>query len=95
MDGPFLVDGRQRRVDRAVLQPLISVPEGHDPLAHHRYVAEQVAKHPDRFSGCFVANPLLDTDLTLSCLRELVGEVRVSNGQVPSDGPWVHAVPGP
>jgi hypothetical protein len=33
MDGPFLVDGRQRRIDRAVLQPLISVPEGHDPIA--------------------------------------------------------------
>src|SRR5207244_3245862 len=72
MDGPFLVDGQPRRVDRAVLQPLISVPEGHDPLAHHRYVAEQVGKHPDRFCGCFVANPLLDTDLTLSCLRQLV-----------------------
>lgn len=74
MDGPFLVDGRQRRIDRAVLQPLISVPEGHDPIAHHRYVAEQVGKHPDRFSGCFVANPLLDTDLTLSCLRQLVSK---------------------
>ncbi len=74
MDGPFLVDGRPRRVDRAVLQPLISVPEGHDPLAHHRYVAAQVGKHPDRFTGCFVANPLLDTDLTISCLRQLVSK---------------------
>jgi hypothetical protein len=46
MDGPLLVDGRARRVDRAVLQPLISVPEGHDPLAHHRYVAAQVASTP-------------------------------------------------
>lgn len=72
MDGPFLVDGRPRRVDRALLQPLISVQEGADPLAHHRYVAEQVAAHPDRFHGCFVANPLLDTDLTISCLRQLV-----------------------
>ena len=74
MDGPFLVDGRQRRIDRAVLQPLISVPEGHNTIAHHRYVAEQVGKHPDRFCGCFVANPLLDTDLTLSCLRQLVSK---------------------
>ncbi len=72
MDGPFHVDGQQRRVDRALLQPLISVPEAGDPLAHHRYVAEQVAAHPDRFVGCFVANPLLDTELTISCLRELV-----------------------
>ena len=72
MDGPFHVDGRQRRIDRALLQPLISVPEASDPLAHHRYVAEQVAAHADRFIGCFVANPLLDTELTISCLRQLV-----------------------
>jgi predicted TIM-barrel fold metal-dependent hydrolase len=72
MDGPFHVDGRPRRVDRALLQPLINVPEAADPMAHHRYVAEVVAAHPDRFAGCFVASPLLDTDLTLSCLRTLV-----------------------
>jgi predicted TIM-barrel fold metal-dependent hydrolase len=72
MDGPLIVDGRPRRVDRALLQPLISVPEAGDPIAHHRYVAEQVAAHPDRFVGCFVASPLLDTDLTLGCLRQLV-----------------------
>lgn len=45
-----------------------------EALAHHRYVAEQVGKHPDRFNGCFVANRLLDTDLTISCLRELVSK---------------------
>jgi predicted TIM-barrel fold metal-dependent hydrolase len=72
MDGPLLVDGKPRRVDRAVLQPLISVKEAADPVAHHRYVAEQVARYPDRFHGCFVANPLLDTDLTISSLREHV-----------------------
>jgi predicted TIM-barrel fold metal-dependent hydrolase len=72
MDGPFWVDGQWRRVDRALLQPLIAMSEAADPLAHHRYVAELVAAHPDRFVGCFVANPLLDTELTLTCLRQLV-----------------------
>jgi predicted TIM-barrel fold metal-dependent hydrolase len=72
MDGPLIVDGKPRRVDRALLQPLISVAEAADPMAHHRYVAEQVALHPDRFSGCFVASPLLDTDLEISCMREHV-----------------------
>src|SRR5262249_29154334 len=73
MDGPFLVD-RRPRSDRAAPQPLIWVPAGPAPRAPYRSAADKVGKHPDRFSGCFAANPLLDTDLTISCLRELVAK---------------------
>ena len=37
----------------------------------------RVADRPSAgISGCFVANPLLDTDLTISCLRQLVAKSR-------------------
>ena len=34
---------------------------------------EQVKKHSDRFTGCFVANPLLDVRRTIEVMRGLVG----------------------
>ncbi len=72
MDGPFPIMGRQRRVDRALIQPMISPTRSGDPLDHHRYIHEQVKLHPDRFSGCFVANPLLDLVRTTEVMRQLV-----------------------
>jgi len=72
MDGPFQIAGRPRRVDRALVQPMISPTRSGDPADHHRYVQEQVKKHPDRFTGCFVANPLLDVRRTIEVMRELV-----------------------
>src|SRR4051812_20238813 len=72
MDGPFLVAGRDRVVDRALVQPTISPTRMGHPTDHHRYVAEQVKAHPDRLMGCFVANPLLDIEETVATLRDLV-----------------------
>lgn len=72
MDGPFPIMGKQRRVDRALTQPMISPTRSGDPVDHHRYVREQVRLHPDRFIGCFVANPLLETGRTIEVMRELV-----------------------
>jgi predicted TIM-barrel fold metal-dependent hydrolase len=74
MDGPFPINGQSRRVDRALVQPMISGTRAGHPLEHHRYVAEQVQAHPDRFVGNFVANPLLDTEETIAALRQLVTE---------------------
>jgi len=72
MDGPFSIMGRPRRVDRALIQPMISPTKSGDPLEHHRYIHEQIRLHPDRFVGCFVANPLLDTARTIKVMRELI-----------------------
>jgi predicted TIM-barrel fold metal-dependent hydrolase len=72
MDGPFLIMGRPRRVDRALIQPMISPTRSGDPLEHHRYIHEQIRSHPDRFVGCFVANPLLDTARTIKVMRDLI-----------------------
>ncbi len=73
MDGPFLICGDRRRVDRALTQPMISLTRTGHPADHHRYVLRQVQEHADRFVGCFVANPLLDTDETIAAMRDLIG----------------------
>jgi len=73
MDGPFPVMGKQRRVDGALIQPMISPTRAGDPLEHHRYIHEEIRRHPDRLVGCFVANPLLDIPRTKAVMRELVG----------------------
>lgn len=72
MDGPFMIAGRERVVDRALAQPMIAATREGDPMEHHRYVAEQVRAHPDRISGCFVANPLLDLEQSIAAMRTLV-----------------------
>jgi len=72
MEGPFQIMGRPRRVDRALIQPMISPTRAGDPLEHHKYVQEQVKMHPERLMGCFVANPLLDIRRTTEVMRELV-----------------------
>jgi uncharacterized protein len=67
MDGPFTVNGKPRRIDRAFISP----PEGNtlhnfdnDHLDHREgiraymaYTVELVKKYPERFFGCFVYNP--------------------------------------
>jgi hypothetical protein len=67
MDGPYYVNGKPRRIDKAFISP----PEGNtlhhftnDHLDHREgiraymeYTVELVKKYPDRFIGCFVYNP--------------------------------------
>ena len=67
MDGPYMVNGKPRRIDKAFIAP----PEGNtlhnfdnDHLDHREgiraymaYTVELVKKYPDRFIGCFVYNP--------------------------------------
>lgn len=67
MDGPYYVNGKPRRIDKAFISP----PEGNtlhnftnDHLDHREgiraymaYTVEMVKKYPDRFIGCFVYNP--------------------------------------
>jgi len=72
MDGPFHLLGEQRRVDHVLAQPNIFMTREGDPWDHHRYVAQAVAAHPSRISGCFVCNPLLPVARTLEVLEDLV-----------------------
>ena len=67
MDGPFLVNGKPRRVDKAFIQP----PQGNTIYTwdegelegraaireYQRYITELVNKYPDRYIGCYVYNP--------------------------------------
>lgn len=67
MDGPFYVNGKPRRIDKAFIQP----PQGNtiytdgygdltgkDAIRDYMaYTVELVRKYPDRFLGCFVYNP--------------------------------------
>ena len=72
MDGPFHLLGGQRRIDHVLAQPNIFMTREGDPWDHHRYVAESAAAHPDRITGCFVANPLLPVDRTVEVLTDLI-----------------------
>jgi len=72
MDGPFEINGEPRIIDWALAQPTILPTRQGDPMDHHSYVADQVARYPDRLAGCFVANPVLDLDRTLEVMRNLV-----------------------
>ncbi|MBN9075916.1 MAG: amidohydrolase [Rhizobiales bacterium 65-79] len=71
MDGPFYVNGKPRRIDKAFIQP----PQGNTIYTHGHgdltgkaairdymsYTVELVQKYPDRFIGCFVYNPRYGT----------------------------------
>lgn len=74
MDGPFILNGEPRVVEKALVQPMILPTRQGDPMDHHAYIADQVTAHPERFMGCFVANPVLDLDRTLEVMRHLVEE---------------------
>ncbi len=67
MDGPYTINGKPRRIDKAFIQP----PQGNTIYtwtdgeldgrqsidAYMAYTLEMVQKYPDRFIGCFVYNP--------------------------------------
>ncbi len=73
MDGPFEVFGKPRQVERAVLMPQVgeTVVEP-DFEKQHLYVTEAVARHPERFFGCFMINPHFGVERAVSLLPDLV-----------------------
>jgi len=72
MDGPFWVNGKPRRIDKAFVQPPQGntiYTDGHGDLTgreairdYMAYTVELVQQHPDRFIGCFVYNPRYGTE---------------------------------
>lgn len=71
MDGPFTINGKPRRIDKAFIQPpqgntiyTDGVLEAEGKAAIRQYMAyteKMVTEHPDRFLGCFVYNPRYGT----------------------------------
>ncbi|RVJ78107.1 amidohydrolase family protein [Sinorhizobium medicae] len=71
MDGPYYVNGKPRRIDKAFIQPPQGntiYTDGYGDLAgkaairdYMSYTVELVQKYPDRFIGCFVYNPRYGT----------------------------------
>ncbi|MCM5690307.1 amidohydrolase family protein [Sinorhizobium meliloti] len=71
MDGPYYVNGKPRRIDKAFIQPAQGntiYTDGYGDLTgkaairdYMSYTVELVQKYPDRFLGCFVYNPRYGT----------------------------------
>ena len=67
MDGPYFVNGKPRRIDKAFIQPpqgntlytwTDPVMDGRQSIDHYMaYTLQLTQQHPDRFLGCFVYNP--------------------------------------
>ncbi|AEG08808.1 amidohydrolase [Sinorhizobium meliloti] len=71
MDGPYYVNGKPRRIDKAFIQPPQGntiYTDGYGDLTgkaairdYMSYTVELIQKYPDRFLGCFVYNPRYGT----------------------------------
>ncbi|MDX0906463.1 amidohydrolase family protein [Sinorhizobium medicae] len=71
MDGPYYVNGKPRRIDKAFIQPPQGntiYTDGYGDLTgkaairdYMSYTVKLVQKYPDRFIGCFVYNPRYGT----------------------------------
>jgi predicted TIM-barrel fold metal-dependent hydrolase len=71
MDGPYYVNGKPRRIDKAFIQPPQGntiYSDGYGDLTgkaairdYMAYTVELVQRYPDRFLGCFVYNPRYGT----------------------------------
>ncbi|MQX71693.1 amidohydrolase family protein [Sinorhizobium meliloti] len=71
MDGPYYVNGKPRRIDKAFIQPPQGntiYTDGYGDLTgkaairdYMSYTVELIQKYPDRFVGCFVYNPRYGT----------------------------------
>jgi predicted TIM-barrel fold metal-dependent hydrolase len=72
LDGPYTINGKPRRVDKAFIQPpegntvytwLDGDKTGRAAIQHYmQYTVDLVQQHPDRLYGCFVYNPRWGVD---------------------------------
>jgi predicted TIM-barrel fold metal-dependent hydrolase len=82
MDGPYMVCGRERRVDYAVIQPPPGNTVWREGMATGRegireymaYCRELVHKYPDRLIGCFTYNPRFGVENAIAELERHVKE---------------------
>ena len=75
MNGPFVVNGRPRKVDCAVVQPHpAETTSNPDILEQHRYITKVTMQYPERLVGCMTYNPHLGVERALEALGILVKE---------------------
>ena len=82
MDGPYMVCGKERRVDYSVVQPppgntvwRDGMPTGREGIRHYMaYCRELVHKYPDRLIGCFTYNPRFGVEAEIEELERHVKE---------------------
>lgn len=75
MNGPFLVNGQERRVAMAVVQPhTAETILNSDFFEQHRYITKAISDYPDRLVGCMVINPHFGVENALAALHKLVAE---------------------
>ncbi|QBE61775.1 amidohydrolase family protein [Pseudoduganella lutea] len=84
MDGPYIINGKPRRIDKAFIQP----PQGNTIYtytdgeksgtesidAYMAYTLEMVRKYPDRLIGCFVYNPRCGVQNGVGAIERYVRE---------------------
>ena len=84
MDGPWMVNGKPRRIDKAFIQP----PQGNTIYtwtdgdlsgresidAYMAYTLKMVQTYPDRFIGCFVYNPRFGVKNGVEAIERYVKE---------------------
>lgn len=70
MDGPFELEGKSVRIDRALTQPRPE-PDGNPGDAGHQYVKESISKYPDRLIGCAIINPMRNLEQSVNALERL------------------------
>jgi predicted TIM-barrel fold metal-dependent hydrolase len=77
MDAPRRVLGEPRRIDRAIVFPSLALTIPTSRLTfveQHAYVAESVAKYPDRLMGGIVMHPRLWNDQVCETVHKMVKE---------------------
>ncbi len=84
MDGPYIINGKARRIDKAFVQP----PQGNTIYtwtdgemsgresidAYMAYTLDAVRRHPERLLGCFVYNPRCGVDNGVEAIERYVVE---------------------
>jgi predicted TIM-barrel fold metal-dependent hydrolase len=76
MDGPYVIAGEARRVERALVQPTarLTLDPALSYRAQHELVIEACRRYPDRLAGNFMFNPQLDVEAGVAELERLVRE---------------------
>lgn len=84
MDGPYLINGKPRRIDKAVIRPpqgntIYNWTQGEQNGAeliddYMAYTLKMVQTYPDRFIGCFVYNPRCGVENGVAAIERYVKE---------------------
>ncbi|WP_198971294.1 amidohydrolase family protein [Xylophilus sp. ASV27] len=84
MDGPYFVNGKPRRIDKAFIQPpqgntiytwTDGDKDGRESIdAYMAYTLQCVQQHPDRLLGCFVYNPRCGVQNGVEAIERYVTE---------------------